>query len=136
MFSSGFSEIVLMVEDVEESASFYRDVVGLSPNTEPTKEWAWFWAGSPGQSQRLALHKGSLLFEDQSPHPDGERWGHIHYAFRVTRDKLQEAVDHVKSFGIEVYGPRRFDWMKATSYYFYDPDGNMLEWWSPDQEAE
>lgn len=25
-----------------------------------------------------------------------------------------------------------FEWMKASAYYFYDPDGNMLEFWSPD----
>ena len=87
------------------------------------------------QSQRVALHKGYLLFEDQSPHPAGERWGHIHYAFRVEREKLPEAVDHVRDSGIEVYGPQRFDWMSATSYYFYDPDGNLLEWWSPDPAA-
>ena len=23
-----------------------------------------------------------------------------------------------------------FDWMNATAYYFYDPDGNLLEFWS------
>jgi catechol 2,3-dioxygenase-like lactoylglutathione lyase family enzyme len=31
-----------------------------------------------------------------------------------------------------VYGPTEFEWMKARSYYFYDPDGNLLEFWSPD----
>jgi hypothetical protein len=25
--------------------------------------------------------------------------------------------------------------MKATSYYFYDPDGNLLEFWSPNDDA-
>lgn len=32
----------------------------------------------------------------------------------------------------EVFGPVYFDWMEALSYYFYDPDGNLLEFWSPD----
>jgi catechol-2,3-dioxygenase len=34
-----------------------------------------------------------------------------------------------------VYGPVRLDWMSADSYYFYDPDGNLLEWWSRDQSS-
>jgi len=29
-------------------------------------------------------------------------------------------------------GPMRLEWMKADAYYFYDPDGNLLEWWTPD----
>src|SRR5262249_23551790 len=75
MFSIGLSEIVLIVNDVKAAARFYRDVVGLTPETEADDAWAWFWAGVPGQAQRVALHKGTLLFEDQSPLPTGERWG-------------------------------------------------------------
>jgi len=27
------------------------------------------------------------------------------------------------------------EWMNAQSWYFYDPDGNLLEFWSPQAEA-
>ena len=30
-------------------------------------------------------------------------------------------------------GPVEFDWLQARSYYFYDLDGNLLEFWSPDR---
>lgn len=132
MFSSGISEMVLMVEDVPVAARFYEEVVGLAPEGEADEEWAWFWAGTPGEAQRIALHKGSLLFEEHSPLPEGERWGRVHYAFEVPKDKLDRAVEHVRGEGVEVYGPVRLDWMGADSYYFYDPDGNLLEWWSRD----
>jgi catechol 2,3-dioxygenase-like lactoylglutathione lyase family enzyme len=33
--------------------------------------------------------------------------------------------------GVDVFGPVEFEWMNAESYYFYDPDGNLLEFWSP-----
>jgi len=132
MFSRGFAEIVLVVRDVPAAARFYHDVVGLVPHTEPDEEWAWFWAGTPGSPPRLALHKGALLFEERSPHPPGARFGHVHYAFVVDSGDLEAAVAHVRASGVEVYGPTRFEWMKAVSYYFYDPDGNLLEWWSPD----
>jgi hypothetical protein len=40
----------------------------------------------------------------------------------------------VRSAGVEVYGPVELDWMGARSYYFYDPDANLLELWSPEED--
>jgi catechol 2,3-dioxygenase-like lactoylglutathione lyase family enzyme len=127
----GLSEIVLVVEDVPRAAKFYRDVVGLTVEHEASDEWAWFWAGEPGKPQRLALHKGPLLFEEHSPLPEGERFGRVHYAFEVPPDELEQAVARVRNAGADVYGPVEFEWMRARSYYFYDPDANLLEFWSP-----
>jgi len=130
--SQGIAELVLVVNDVPSAARFYREVVGLVPESEATDEWAWFWAGEPGRAQRVALRRGKLLFEEHSPLPEGARFGRVHYAFQVARENLASAVEHVRSNGVEVYGPTRFEWMRAESYYFYDLDGNLLEWWSPD----
>lgn len=132
MFSKGLSEIVLVVKDVKKAARFYREVVGLLLEREADDIWAWFWTGRPNSSQRIALHKGSLLFEEHSPLPEGKRWGQVHFAFEVPREKLEEAVVHVREKGVEVYGSTYFEWMKAKSHYFYDLDGNLLEFWSPD----
>lgn len=128
-FAKGISEIVLLVNDVPSAVAFYRDVVGLELERPPGEDWAWFWTGS---STRLALHRGPLLFEEHSPLPEGHRFGPIHYAFRVERQDMEAAVAHVQAAGVKVYGPVSIAWMAAVSYYFYDPDGNMLEWWSPD----
>ena len=133
LFTTGLAELVLIVEDVQRAARFYREVVGLEPASEADDEWAWFFAGDDGQSQRIALHRGALLFEEHSPHPAGERFGNIHLALDVPRARFDAAVEHVRGSGTAVYGPTRFDWMRATSYYFYDPDGNLLEFWSPDE---
>jgi len=120
----------LIVEDLPASARFYEDVVGLTLEHETSDEWAWFWAGKPGQPQRIALHRGSLLFDEHSPYPEGERFGRAHFAFDVARADLDDAVERVRGAGVEVYGPGEFAWMQARSYYFYDPDGNLLEFWS------
>ncbi|MDQ3822596.1 MAG: VOC family protein [Actinomycetota bacterium] len=131
-YSAGLAELVLIVADVPAAARFYRDVVGLEPDGEASDAWAWFFAGEPGRPQRIALHRGSLLFEEHSPHPEGERFGQVHFALEVARDDLDAAVDHVRSHGVEVYGPASFEWMRAVGYYFYDPDGNLVELWSPE----
>ena len=135
MSSRGLSEIVLIVDDVRKAADFYERVVGLVPESDADDEWAWFWAGRPGQAQRVALHKGTLLFEGQSPHPEGERWGNVHYAFDVAPEDLAAAVERVRSAGVEVFGPVELEWMNARAYYFYDPDGNLLEFWSAQPEG-
>ena len=54
MFSTGLAEIILIVKDVKAAARFYRDVVGLVPETDANEQWAWFWAGEPGQNRRVA----------------------------------------------------------------------------------
>jgi len=131
MSSRGFAELVLIVEDVPAAARFYKDVVGWTLEHETSDEWAWFWAGEPGTPQRIALHRGTLLFEEHSPFPEGERFGRVHFAFEVAREDLDESLERVRSAGVEVYGPVDFDWMQARSYYFYDLDGNLLEFWSP-----
>jgi catechol 2,3-dioxygenase-like lactoylglutathione lyase family enzyme len=129
--SLGLAEIVLIVDDVPAAARFYEDVVGLTPEHEASDEWAWFWAGEEGTRQRVALHRGRLLFEEHSPYPEGERFGRVHFAFEIARDQLDAAVARARRAGVEVHGPVELDWMNAQSYYFYDPDGNLLEFWSP-----
>jgi len=130
----GLAELVLIVHDVRVSAAFYADVVGLAPRTEADDDWAWFWAGEPGRAQSVALHRGPLLFEEHSPFPPDERFGRVHFAFDVARERLEPAVERVRAAGVEVYGPTDFEWMRARSYYFYDLDGNLVEFWSPDPD--
>jgi catechol 2,3-dioxygenase-like lactoylglutathione lyase family enzyme len=129
--SRGLAELVLIVADVPRAADFYEHVVGLEVEHRTGHEWAWFWAGKPGDPQRIALHRGPLLFEEHSPFPEGHRFGTVHFAFDVAPEDLEASVERVRAAGVEVYGPEEFDWMNARSYYFYDLDGNLLEFWSP-----
>ncbi len=74
---------------------------------------------------------GTLLFEEHSPLPQAKRWGQVHLTLSIPRGSLDAGVKHVRSKGVEVHGPTHFDWMKAASYYFYDLDANLVEFWSP-----
>ncbi len=130
--SAGLAEIVLVVRNVRASAEFYREAVGLTPRREADDRWAWFWAGDPGAPMSLGLTTGPLLFEEHSPRPAGDRFGPVHYAFTVPADRLAAALERLRAHGVEVHGPTRLEWMSATSHYFYDPDGNLAEFWTPD----
>jgi catechol 2,3-dioxygenase-like lactoylglutathione lyase family enzyme len=133
-FTAGISEVVLVVPDPPSTARFYRDVVALQPDeiVSQAGAWFWFWTGQPGHSQRLLISAGPLYLEERSPLPEGQRWGRVHFALEVPRPRLDGAVEHIRGHGVEVHGPTHIRWMKATAYYFYDPDGNLLELWSPD----
>ena len=89
-FATDLAEIVLVVEDVGVAAKFYEEVVGLSVHRPANDDWAWFWMSEPGIPRRLALHKGPLLFEENSPYPAGQRWGRVHVAFNVPGEVLEE----------------------------------------------
>jgi len=53
-FTSGLSELVLPVEDVVRAVRFYRDLLGLVPESV-SEQGAWLWTGTPRESARLGL---------------------------------------------------------------------------------
>lgn len=144
-FSIGLSEVALGVEDVAVSLHFYQDVVGLVPEAVGEK-FAFLWTGAPGLQQRIILASRTLApiaerEESAARVPDSERseltslgpadFGRTHFALNVPRNQLDEAVGRLHEQGVEVFGPVEFDWMEAVTYYFLDPDGNLVEFWSP-----
>lgn len=126
----GLSELVLVVKDVPRATAFYRDAVGLTPEREPDEDWAWFLL-CDDPVQRLALTRGPLLFEERAPRAPA--FGQVHFALRVERADLGAALDRLREHNVEILGPTHFEWMGAESHYFYDPDGNLAEFWTPDE---
>jgi catechol 2,3-dioxygenase-like lactoylglutathione lyase family enzyme len=132
MRSAGIHEIVLVVKDVGRAARFYRDVVGLAPLREPTDEWASFSTVSFEHPQWLGLRRGDLLYEEHSPRPKGARFGPVHFALRALDPSPQGFLQRAEYHGLRVYGPQEWDGrMKGRSYYCYDPDDNLFEYWFP-----
>ncbi len=135
MLSAGIHEIVLVVRDLEKAIQFYRDVIGLELRREPSEEWASFATISLENPQWLGLRKGSLLYEEYSPRPEGQRFGPVHFALQARASARDEFLQNARSRGIGVYGPERWESrMKGESYYCFDPDDNLVEYWFPSPE--
>lgn len=134
-FCHGLAHVVIPVRDVARAATFYREVLKLEPIGDPTAEWAWFWAGVPGQ-QRLGLHKGPLTPGAYSPQmagvraPTGPSQGAVYVSFKVPADEVAEGIKCLREHKVTVHGPVRNEKHKALCHYFYDPDGNLLELWT------
>jgi catechol 2,3-dioxygenase-like lactoylglutathione lyase family enzyme len=117
----GLSELILRVADVPRAVAFYRDVVGLTLEREPAPEWAWFWSGIAGELPRLGLTSRPLSFG--AAHTGGP----AHFAIAVPRAAIAAEKSRLESLGIEVEGPITFEFWKADSIYFSDPDTNRVE---------
>ena len=136
MASAGIHEIVLVVRNIESAVRFYRDVVGLVLRSEPTDDWASFATISPEHPQWLGVHKGELLFEEHSPRPRGGRFGPVHFALEAREQSPEDFLERARKHGVQVYGPHEWDGrMKGRSYYCYDPDDNLFEYWYPARAA-
>ncbi len=117
----GISEVILVVQDVARSLAFYRDVVGLRVDNEGNGTFAWLWAGSPGEQQRIGITAGPLSFG--AAHVKGPQ----HFAFGTENARIDELKSALERQGIEVEGPVEFRFWNARSIYFSDPDGNRVE---------
>ena len=117
----GLSELILRVADVPRSVAFYRDVVGLALESDPSPNWAWFWSGAAGDLPRLGLTSKPLSFG--AAHCGGP----AHFAIGVARAAIPAEKARLESLGLAVEGPITFDFWKADSIYFSDPDDHRVE---------
>lgn len=107
--------------DVARSIAFYRDIVGITLERQDSPEWAWFWTGNAGTLPRLGLTSRPLSFG--AAHCGGP----AHFAFAVPRASIPGEQARLQALGIEVEGPITFEFWKADSIYFSDPDGHRAE---------
>ena len=117
----GLSELILRVRDVARSAAFYRDVVGLALESEPSASWAWLWTGAPGERPRLGLTSKPLSYG--AAHCGGP----AHFAIAVAREAIPGEKARIESLGVAVEGPVTFEAWNADSIYFSDPDDHRVE---------
>ncbi|HYM80503.1 MAG TPA: VOC family protein [Candidatus Limnocylindria bacterium] len=121
MKRSGLSELILRVADVERAVAFYRDVVGLTVEGQPSPSWAWLWTGTPGELPRLGLTNKPLSYG--AAHCGGP----AHFAIAIARAAVPAEKLRLEGLGIEVEGPVTFESWRADSIYFSDPDNHRVE---------
>jgi lactoylglutathione lyase len=132
----GLFETHLNVSNLERSLKFYTELLGLPPAGRfPDRRLAFVWVPRP--------HEGLLGLWEVGYAP--QRLS-LHVAFRVSLEDLLNAVEVLRSRGIEAldfYGKHADElvvraWMPAAAIYFLDPDGNLIEFISmlPDPSCE
>ena len=113
--------LVLTVRDLEATCEFYTRLLGMRVVTFGNNRKAL----SFGQ-QKMNLHQAGKEFEPKALHPTA---GSADLCF-ITEVPLTRVIEHVKSCGIEIIeGPvkRTGALGPMESFYFRDPDGNLIE---------
>jgi catechol 2,3-dioxygenase len=122
--------LVLNVKDVEVSEKFYTEVLGFEIAVKRPLG-TFLTCGK--------IHHDLALFqapEDAQPVSEG-RLGLNHFAVQIEDvDELQEVYQHLKAHGVPI--DRLVDHGMTKSVYFFDPDGNRIEFFcnSTDTAAE
>jgi catechol 2,3-dioxygenase len=115
--------VVLKVRDIERSARFYRDVLGLKEvaRGEFGRPMAFFSTGD-NHHDVAVMEMGA-----DAPAPPAEATGLYHVALRIgtTLDELRAARAHLEAHGVTKLRIR--DHVVSQSIYVDDPDGNMVE---------
>ena len=118
---SKLDHFVLTVRDIEKTISFYTSVMGMKKEVFGQGRVALKYG-----DQKINLHEFGNEFEPKASNPMP---GSADLCF-ITKTPLNEAISHVKSFGVEIIeGPVERTGAKGSilSFYFRDPDNNLIE---------
>ena len=118
---TSIDHIVLTVKDIDVTAEFYESVLGMTVETFGEGRVALKFG-----NQKINLHKYGHEFEPKanSPLPGSEDLCFI------TNTELTASIAHVKSKSVNIIeGPvsRTGAIGLIVSFYFRDPDGNLIE---------
>ena len=118
---SKLDHFVLTVRDLEKTISFYTSVMGMEK-----EEFGQARVALKFGDQKINLHQLGNELEPKAFTPTP---GSADLCF-ITKTPLNEAISHVKSCGVEIIeGPVKRTGAKGSilSFYFRDPDNNLIE---------
>ena len=113
-------ETVLYVDDIDVAEKFYRDVMALRPIGKEPGRHAFFRVG-PGV---LLLFRAERTRRSASVPPHGAE-GEIHVCFTTAPHEYETWIRRIREHRIAI--EKEVEWPGGRSFYFRDPDGNLLE---------
>ena len=111
----GLHHVAIHVNDLEEAATFYTEVIGLkeinAPSNAKSNRIRWFDVGD-----------GKALHMMEAPVNIPENRAH----FAITVEDIDGWRSYLESKGVEVHGPR-VEVYSAERVFMRDPSGNLFE---------
>lgn len=123
---SGLAEVVLLVQDLEKSVAFYRDLLGLTVISPEDFPAAFLRIG---EEREGVPHQIILVPRPSDVHAGAtsklERDVH-HIGLEVPADQLEAERSRLSGLGLEVRGGDH-PFLPVEAFYLDDPDGNEIE---------
>ena len=126
----GLGEVSICVKDLDAMQKFYEEVVGLQV-LRRDEGFVFFKVaeGYAGHSQNLAL------FENKSLELNPEQTTLHHIALNVALEDFESEKTRLEDLGLKVDATVH-EWLHVRSLYFYDPEGNHLEFVAYDETVQ
>jgi catechol 2,3-dioxygenase-like lactoylglutathione lyase family enzyme len=113
-------ETCIYIHDLEIARTFYHGLLELPVITYVPEKHLFLRAGD---SVLLLFNpEDSKTKSSPPPHFGG---GRQHFAFEVKQGEYAAAKEKIRSKGIEIID--EIQWKNGKSFYFRDPEGNILE---------
>jgi catechol-2,3-dioxygenase len=122
----GLGEVSIQVKDLDTMQKFYEEVVGLEV-LRRDEDFVFFKVaeGYGGHTQNLALFEASNTLNPQ------ESTLH-HIALNVALEDFESEKVRLEGLGLKLHVTVH-EWLHVRSLYFYDPEGNHLEFVAYDE---
>lgn len=117
---TGILETVLYVADIDRAERFYRDVLGMIQIGKEPGRHVFFRVGSGV----LLLFRAETTRRAGSLPPHGAD-GEIHVCFTTSPAEYEGWKRRIAGQGVPI--EQETEWPRGRSFYFRDPDGNLLE---------
>jgi catechol 2,3-dioxygenase-like lactoylglutathione lyase family enzyme len=134
---TGITEVALRVHDLDRMRRFYEEVIGLEVlgGNESNDGTALFFAVGAGNSH-LALFPEKLTgwyTRDKSSQIDPKLTTLSHFALSIALDDFESERKRIEQLGIEIVESRTSSWLHCRMFYFFDPEGNLIEFNNHDE---
>ncbi|HEY6997648.1 MAG TPA: VOC family protein [Candidatus Binatia bacterium] len=125
----GVYHIGIPVNDVARAVKFYTEILGMTIAKLNRDDMG-------DHLNRADLRcGGSMVVLFQRPKPiekDAVKEdGATHQAFTVSPEDFELAIEKMKDWGVKVYDIPTVERPTGRGFYFFDPDGNLLQLYAP-----
>ena len=118
MKTLGMRHLALNVRDPQKSKAFYMELLGMDLEWEPDPDNVYLTSGG---RDNLALHKTAEPLQKS-----GQALDHMGF-FVSTPEEVDAWYDRVKEYGAPIAKELKTHRDGARSFYFADPDGNVIQ---------
>jgi catechol-2,3-dioxygenase len=131
----GLGEVSLRVRNLNEMCKFYEQIIGLEVLRQE-ESFVFFKVaeGYGGHKQILALFDTTNrdFLENKSTRINSEATTLHHIALNVALEDFESEKTRLENLGLKVNATVH-EWLYVRSMYFFDPEGNLLEFVAYDE---
>jgi glyoxylase I family protein len=130
--TKGVYHIGIPVNNVERAVKFYTEILGMTIaklNKDDMGDRLNRADLRSGDSMVVLFQRPKIIEKDTLMED-----GATHQAFTVSPEDFDLAAEKMKDWGVKVYDIATVERPSGRGFYFFDPDGNLLQLYAPPRQ--